>query len=438
MVRGQRMKMQDDSIQEAERLSVRAKELYEEGRYKEGIPLAQRALAIFEKAAGPEHPDTASALGNLATLYDETGAYTKAEPLYQRALSIYEKTLGPEHPDTATALNNLAALYDAIGGYAQAEPLYQRALAINEKALGPEHPHTATALNNLAALYWKTGAYAQAEPLYQRALAIDEKTLGPEHPATAAALNSLATLYDALGTYARAEPLYERAQIIEESNTVRFLVSGSEARKQLYLQQSVGNAYVSVSFSLAHPTLRSRARGLTSVLQYKGRVLDAVAHSEARLRRSVKLEDQALFDQLSAVAQELSTLTFRGPEKLSPEAYRRRVDGLAHEQERLQMELSSRSAAFGEAVRPITLDDVRQALPLDAVLLEWFCYQPFDPKAKESARWGAPRYLAYVLTRTDEPVAIDLGAAQPIEDSVAECRTALSDAASPTFALLKK
>jgi len=97
------------------------------------------------------------------------------------------------------------------------------------------------------------------------------------------------------------------------------------------------------------------------------------------------------------------------------------------------MELSSRSAAFGEAVRPITLDDVRQALPLDAVLLEWFCYQPFDPKAKESARWGAPRYLAYVLTRTDEPVAIDLGAAQPIEDSVAECRTALSDAASTYF-----
>ena len=39
------------------------------------------------------------------------GDYAKAEPLYQRALKIREKALGPDHPDTATALNNLAGLY---------------------------------------------------------------------------------------------------------------------------------------------------------------------------------------------------------------------------------------------------------------------------------------------------------------------------------------
>ncbi|MGY4356327.1 tetratricopeptide (TPR) repeat protein [Bradyrhizobium sp. i1.3.1] len=100
-------------------------------------------LAIREKALGPEHPDTARSLNNLALLYTATGAYAKAEPLYLRALVIYEKTLGPEHPDTALSLNNLAALYFAMGAYAKAEPLYQRALAIREKSLGPEHPDTA-------------------------------------------------------------------------------------------------------------------------------------------------------------------------------------------------------------------------------------------------------------------------------------------------------
>ncbi len=68
------------------------------------------------------------------------GKYEQAEPLYQRALAIYEQALGPEHPDTARSLNNLAILYDDQGKYEQAEPLYQRALAIREKALGPEHP----------------------------------------------------------------------------------------------------------------------------------------------------------------------------------------------------------------------------------------------------------------------------------------------------------
>jgi tetratricopeptide (TPR) repeat protein len=86
--------------------------------------------------------------------------------------------LGPEHPDVATSLNNLAALYHNQGQYAKAEPLYQRALAIREKALGAEHPKVATSLNNLAALYHNQGQYAKAEPLYQRALAIYEKAGG--------------------------------------------------------------------------------------------------------------------------------------------------------------------------------------------------------------------------------------------------------------------
>ena len=43
------------------------------------------------------------------------GDYAKAEPLFQRALKIHEKALGPEHPDTATSLNNLALLHYEMG-----------------------------------------------------------------------------------------------------------------------------------------------------------------------------------------------------------------------------------------------------------------------------------------------------------------------------------
>ena len=70
------------------------------------------------------------------------GKYTEAERL-QRSLAIREKVLGPEHPDVATALSNLAFLYYTQGRYAEVEPLYQRSLAIREKALGQEHPDVA-------------------------------------------------------------------------------------------------------------------------------------------------------------------------------------------------------------------------------------------------------------------------------------------------------
>ena len=92
----------------------------------------------------------AASLNNLALLYKDQGKYADAEPLYQRALAIWEDALGPAHPDVATSLNNLAGLYYAQGQYAEAEPLYRRALAIWEKALGPEHPKVAANLNNLA------------------------------------------------------------------------------------------------------------------------------------------------------------------------------------------------------------------------------------------------------------------------------------------------
>jgi Tetratricopeptide repeat len=46
------------------------------------------------------------------------GQYPKAEPLELRALRIYEKVLGPDHPDTATAAGNLGRLYCDKGEFA--------------------------------------------------------------------------------------------------------------------------------------------------------------------------------------------------------------------------------------------------------------------------------------------------------------------------------
>jgi tetratricopeptide (TPR) repeat protein len=63
------------------------------------------------------------------------GTYGDAESLYQRALKMREQVLGPQHPDVAQSLNNLAALYYAQGKYTEAEPLLQRALQIWEHAL---------------------------------------------------------------------------------------------------------------------------------------------------------------------------------------------------------------------------------------------------------------------------------------------------------------
>ncbi len=91
------------------------------------------------------------------------------------ALAIREKALGPEHPAVAFSLNNLAGLYVNQGKYVEAEPLYQRALGIVEKALGPEHPSVAQSLENYAALLRKTGRGGEATKMEARAKAIRAK-----------------------------------------------------------------------------------------------------------------------------------------------------------------------------------------------------------------------------------------------------------------------
>jgi tetratricopeptide (TPR) repeat protein len=70
-------------------------------------------------------------------MYQNQRRYADAEPLYKRSLAILERALGPDHPDIATSLNNLAAMYGAQGREADAEPLYKRALAIREKTTAP-------------------------------------------------------------------------------------------------------------------------------------------------------------------------------------------------------------------------------------------------------------------------------------------------------------
>ncbi|HEX3641740.1 MAG TPA: tetratricopeptide repeat protein, partial [Ktedonobacteraceae bacterium] len=96
------------------------------------------------------------------------GKYAEAEPLYQRALYIWEQALGPEHPQVAHPLNNLANLYSDQGKYGEAEPLYQRALHIWEQELGLQHTLTQKIAKNYASLLHTLEREAEAHQLETR------------------------------------------------------------------------------------------------------------------------------------------------------------------------------------------------------------------------------------------------------------------------------
>ena len=111
-------------------LNQEAMDLYHQGKYSRAAVVAQKALEVAEENMGPDHPNVALSLNNLAELHRTQGDYAQAEPLYKRSLAIKEKSLGPNHPNVATSLKNLANVYKSMKRIEEAEELEQRAVQI--------------------------------------------------------------------------------------------------------------------------------------------------------------------------------------------------------------------------------------------------------------------------------------------------------------------
>ncbi len=78
----------------------------------------RRALAIDENSFGPDHPDVAIDLNNLALLLKATNRLADTEPLMRRALSIFldfTRRTGYEHPHLSTVEGNYEGILKALG-----------------------------------------------------------------------------------------------------------------------------------------------------------------------------------------------------------------------------------------------------------------------------------------------------------------------------------
>ena len=134
-------------------------------RLAEAELLMRRALKIDEVSFGPDHPNVAIRLNNLAALLRDTNRPSEAELLIRRALSIDEASYGPDHPEVATSLNNLAELLRVTNRVSEAEPLSRRHVEIFvlfTVRTGHEHPHLRAALGNYAVILEELGFDASA------------------------------------------------------------------------------------------------------------------------------------------------------------------------------------------------------------------------------------------------------------------------------------
>jgi tetratricopeptide (TPR) repeat protein len=85
-------------------------------------------------------------------------------------LRLYRKVLGREHPNTLTAVDNLAESYFATGRREESLTLRQESLTLRCKVFGPEHPGTLQAIVDLAASYGAASRRDEELKLVEEAL----------------------------------------------------------------------------------------------------------------------------------------------------------------------------------------------------------------------------------------------------------------------------
>lgn len=132
-------------------LGAQVLKLYNEGRYKEALPLAQQVIEIRQRLLPPNDPLLGAALSNLGFLLVAAKKDGEAEKAFKGALSVYES-----HPEKnlaiASVLQALAYIRVRKHDYESGESLLLRFVQIQEKELGPTNAKTVEAMKDYACL----------------------------------------------------------------------------------------------------------------------------------------------------------------------------------------------------------------------------------------------------------------------------------------------
>ncbi len=167
------------------------------GKYDEARGVLEKALALQPQDARAT-TDTAENLAELGNVTFYKGSYDASESYNRKALQIYIRMYGEEHPAVAQILNNLGAIENSRGNYAASEGYYRHALMITEAWYGADHPETAANLTAIAQQLSYEKRDTEAKALLERALTIQKRGDDGMGGTVASTLNQLGLLaYDA-------------------------------------------------------------------------------------------------------------------------------------------------------------------------------------------------------------------------------------------------
>ncbi|WP_177233590.1 tetratricopeptide repeat protein [Stigmatella erecta] len=176
-----------------------------EGHWAEALALDQERVQLLERALGPDAPELAGALQNLALSFTRAqGRVEEAHAAIQRSQVLAERHWGTASMAFAKGETALAMIERHRKRYPEARAAYERALAIYARVLGERSSHYSQTLGNLAFLLTSQGDHAAAITAYQRAVNLERQLAQEDTETLALLLTNQAHAYSEVGQYAEA------------------------------------------------------------------------------------------------------------------------------------------------------------------------------------------------------------------------------------------
>jgi len=191
-------------------------------------------------------------MGRVARYDLVRGAYASGAELYRTQLDTYRRLYGDAHPDTVTAMSNLAGARFVTGDFRGAQRLHEEVVRARRRDPGDEHQDTLTAMSNLAATLSIVGDLAAARELQEEMLTIRHRVFGQDDPKTTGSAWNLFLTLNEIEDRSAAESVFsehlswlldrEPASLANEQRRIRDAVADVAVRNRALSNRSWGAA----------------------------------------------------------------------------------------------------------------------------------------------------------------------------------------------------
>lgn len=149
-----------------------------------------KALLIYQKLHGNEHPKLALTNSNMGFAYLQLELFGDAVNNFETSLKIWEKIYPGAHQAKAFTLYSLGQTYSKMGNAPAAEGYYKRALEMYRQTYGAKHSDISQVLNDYGFLELSERKYDQAILHFQEAICANVNNFDNQDPFTNPALEN--------------------------------------------------------------------------------------------------------------------------------------------------------------------------------------------------------------------------------------------------------